>query len=118
MIDPNEIIAACSNLSQLGEQTSGPLTTPFLAGTPAMTVDPSATSSSVISNVQNIGQTMMGQMNSIQASITQQLNTHQQNQSQQSPKDFQPNMADLRNATSHGFPNEMANEFFAKFIPK
>ncbi|MBB5413875.1 hypothetical protein HDG34_007858 [Paraburkholderia sp. HC6.4b] len=115
MIDPKEILAACSNAHQYGQDASSSMAQPFLDSVPDMSTASSSNASNVIGGVQQIGAKMLEHMSTIKASVDKQVMMHQDKQQRQKTYDFNVDMRDLRPTTSVGFPEEMADSFFAPF---
>ncbi|CAG9258744.1 hypothetical protein WK39_22240 [Burkholderia cepacia] len=115
MIDPKEILNACSNAHQYGQSAGSTMAQPFLDSIPTMSTASSSNASNVIDGVLQVGSKMMDHMSKIKASIDQQVMVHQDNQQRQKTYDFNVDMRDLRPTTSVGFPQEMASDFFKPY---
>jgi predicted DNA-binding ribbon-helix-helix protein len=115
MLDPKEILAACSSAHEYGQNASGTMAQPFISSISDMSVASSSNASNLIGNVQQTGGKMLDHMSSIKASVDQQVAAHQDAQRRQKTYDFNVNMNDLRPTNSVGFPEEMPGNFFAPF---
>ncbi|VWC16426.1 DUF6277 family protein [Burkholderia lata] len=115
MIDPTEILSACTSAHEVGQNASSSMAQPFMSGVPDMSVASSQNASNVIGNVQQIGSQMLGHMTNIKASVDKQVAAHQTAQQRQKSYDFNVNMNDLRPTNAAGFPQEMPSNFFAPF---
>ncbi|MCA8435389.1 DUF6277 family protein [Burkholderia seminalis] len=115
MIDPNEILSACSNAHEYGQNASSSMAQPFMSSVPDMSVASSQNASNLIGNVQQVGGKMLEHMSNIKASVDKQVAAHQDAQQRQKTYDFNVNMNDLRPTSGVGFPQEMPSNFFAPF---
>ncbi|WP_323123570.1 DUF6277 family protein [Burkholderia alba] len=115
MIDPKEILSACTNAHEYGQSASSSMAQPFMNAVPDMSVASSQNASSLIGNVQQVGGKMLEQMSNIKASVDKQVAAHQDAQQRQKTYDFNVNMNDLRPTNAVGFPQEMPSNFFAPF---
>ena len=117
-IDPSEILKGVQASQQYGATASADLSKPFYASIPDMSIASSQNASHIIGGVQNIGRQMLDAMTASKNSIDDQVQAHQDRQRRSQPYDFQPDLNDLRPTAAHGFPSELANEFFAPFMKK
>jgi hypothetical protein len=115
MIDPKEIHAAFPSAEDIHQKIAETLSASFLASAPDMSIDSAANASAIASSAEDIGAKSLERMMSLKQSINQQVRAHQQAQRARQPHDFTPDMNDLRQTVAHGFPQEMADEFFARF---
>jgi len=115
MIDPKDILSACTNAHAYGQNAGSTMAQPFLNSVPNMSIASSQNASSMIGNVQQVGAQMLGHMSNIKSSVDQQVAAHQDAQQRQKSYDFNVNMNDLRPTTATGFPQEMPANFFAPF---
>ncbi|AUH53590.1 hypothetical protein CXB49_09520 [Chromobacterium sp. ATCC 53434] len=116
MINPAEILKACSAAHEYGQTAGSSVAAPFLSAVPTMSVASSSNVGNLIDGVQDVGTKMLGNMGAIKSAIDQQVAVHQDQQRRQKTYDFQPDMSDLRPSDAKGFPIEMPEAFFAPFM--
>ncbi|MDP9044091.1 MAG: DUF6277 family protein [Pseudomonadota bacterium] len=118
MIDPKEILAASSAAQQFGQTSQQAMLAPFLEAIPSMTIASTTNASQIIGGIEQVGTQMLAQMTSIRKSVNEQLFSHQDAQRRQRSYDFKRDMSDLRPTDATGFPEELADQFFAPFRTK
>lgn len=118
MIDPKEILAACSAAQNFGQSAQQSMMEPFMKSIPDMSVASSSNASQIIGGVMQVGQQMLKQMETIRQSVDSQLFAHQDAQRRQKTYDFKRDMSDLSPTDAAGFPEELGDEFFAPFRTK
>ena len=115
MIDPKDILAACTNAHQFGQEASSAMAQPFISSVPDMSTASPSNASNVIGGVQQVGAQMLANMMTIKSAVDQQVMAHQDAQQRQKSYDFNADMRDLRPTNAVGFPGEMPSNFFAPF---
>ncbi|WP_199225904.1 MULTISPECIES: DUF6277 family protein [Chromobacterium] len=118
MINPAEILKACSAAHQYGQSAGGSMAEPFMNSVPGMSTASGSNASNMIGNVQDVGRQMLDHMTAIKSAVDKQVAVHQDQQRRQKTYDFQPDMSDLRPSDAKGFPTEMPEAFFAPFMKK
>jgi hypothetical protein len=117
-IDPSEILKGVQASQSYGSAASSDMSAPFNSSIPDMSTASSQNASKIIGGVQDIGRKMLDSMSSAKNSIDNQVMAHQDRQRRTQSYDFQPDLNDLRPTDAHGFPSELADEFFAPFMKK
>lgn len=117
-IDPKEILKAVQASMSYSSKASSDMSAPFNSSIPDMSTASSQNASNILDGVQGIGREMLDKMSSARNSIDNQVMAHQDRQRRTQSYDFEPNLDDLRPTDAHGFPSELADEFFAPFLNK
>ncbi|WP_179404203.1 DUF6277 family protein [Burkholderia guangdongensis] len=115
MIDPKEILSACMDAHEFGQNAGSSMAKPFMSAIPDLSVASSQNASNLIGHVQQVGGKMLDHMTNIKNSIDKQVAAHQDAQQRQKSYDFNVDMNDLRPTDAVGFPQEMPSNFFAPF---
>ncbi|HEY4082586.1 MAG TPA: DUF6277 family protein [Burkholderiaceae bacterium] len=116
MIDPKELLAASAAVQQFGPSAHAALSASFVNAVPGMSIASSENASKIIDGVHQASAKMLKTMSTLKNSVDHQVFAHQDAQRRQKSYDFQPDMRDLRPTDAQGFPQELADRFFAPFM--